>query len=695
MSTGPQRAPTDLPVEGFADPIRSAIASGSLVLTAEPGAGKSSLVPLLALEALASGRIIVLEPRRVAARATAERLAGQIGEPVGQRVGLTMRDDRRVSSQTRIEVVTEAILTSRAQRDPSLAGVSCLIFDEFHERNLHSDLGLAMALESRASLRPDLAIVVMSATIDAAPIARLLGADGAASPVITVPGRTHPVETVYVGRAIHDPSRRSDQLADHAWVRAVASATARALTETSGSVLVFVPGRREIDLVARALGRPPGVAVRTLHGGTDTRAQHDVLSATDRQVVVATSIAETSLTLPGITAVVDGGLLRRPRFDATTGLGRLTTGWVTRFAADQRQGRAGRLGPGVCYRLWSEDDHRHLDQSTRPEILDGDPLPLAFELARWGDPHATSLPLLDHPDRSRLAAALSLLSQLGLTDHAGRITAAGHRAGTLGTHPRHAALLVSAEALRPSLRTQIYAAVALLDSDRWPDTTDFETEVSQQRPHLGRAIARLQRSPNAPNPESNNSATLGEALAAAWPDRIAMARPGRAGRFLLTTGQEAQLSDGPLTPSEFLVIVQADAGSGGPLSIRRAVPLDRSDVLRVAASSITWQDHVEWDDRSGALRAERRQRLGSIVLHSANQPDPEPTAVAAALRDGLRRRGLDVLPWKDADRQLRQRMAWLHSVDPSWPDPSDQHLLDNLDTWLDLSRVDAPPTSAA
>ncbi len=690
MSPEPPRVPTDLPVEGFADPIRFAIASGSLVLTAEPGAGKSSLVPLLALEALTSGRIIVLEPRRVAARATAERLASQIGEPVGQRVGLTIRDDRRVSSQTRIEVVTEAILTSRAQRDPSLAGVSCLIFDEFHERNLHSDLGLAMALESRASLRPELSLVVMSATIDAVPIARLLGSDDPAAPVITVPGRTHPVETIYVGRAVHDPNRRSDQLADHAWVRAVASATARALAETSGSVLVFVPGRREIDLVARALVRPSRVTVRTLHGGTDTRSQHEVLGATDRQVVVATSIAETSLTLPGITAVVDGGLLRRPRFDPITGLGRLTTGWVTRFAADQRQGRAGRLGPGVCYRLWSEDDHRHLDQSTPPEVLDGDPLPLAFELSRWGDPHATWLPLLDHPGPARLDAALGLLSQLGLTDHAGRITAAGRRAGAFGTHPRNGALLVAAQALPPYLRKQIYAAVALLDSDRWPDSTDFESEVSQQVPHLGRAIARLERSSPAPESEPHDSATLGQALAAAWPDRIAMVRPGRAGRFLSATGQEAQLSDGPLSRAEFLVVVQADAGGGGQLTIRRAVPLDRSDVLRMAASSVTWQDHVEWDDRSGALRAERRQCLGAIVLHSANQPDPEPEAVATALRDGLRKRGLEVLPWKDADRQLRHRLAWLHAVDPSWPDPSDLHLLDNLDTWLDLSRCRRP-----
>ncbi len=684
-----RRQTTDLPVEAFAGDIIDAVRTeGALVLTAEPGAGKSSVVPLLVAEALDNdaGRVVVLEPRRLAARATASRLAELLGEErVGRSVGLTIRGERRRSAGTVVEVVTEAVLTGRLQRDPELADTGAIVFDEFHERNLHSDLSLAMAIEAKTALRPDLAIVVMSATLDAGPVAELLGTDR----VIDVPGRTFPVTTTYLRRP--EPRR---------WTEAVAEATDRAVRDASGDVLVFVPGRREIADVSRLLATEAinGVELVGLHGGSDGAAQRAAIGGRRQggvqRVIVATAVAETSVTIPGVETVVDGGRLRRARFDPGTGLGRLETVHVTRFSADQRRGRAGRLGPGRCVRLWSEEDHRLLDEAVPPEIVDGDPLPVAYELARWGDADAASLPLLDHPGPDRLAAGRELLRQLGLIDDGGALTDRGRRAGTLGVHPRVGALLLTADAM--DLVDVGARAAAVLDDDRFADDADLTAETERRWRELGDRADRLRQRLDGVTGAAGGGrraggprqiAELGALLAVAWPDRIAFRREGGNDRYLVTTGRELVLPAGdPLTGSEALVVAEAD-GVARAATIRRAVGIDRSTVHDAVGDRIEWTESVTWDDRTDTIRAERQQRLGAIVLHRAPLPDPPPDRVADAIADGLRRVGLDLLNWTDRAERLRQRLAWLHEVAPdAWPPVDDDALLTGVGGWLDLSR---------
>lgn len=658
------------------------MAGRSLVLTAEPGAGKSSVVPLLAADEV-EGQVLVLEPRRLAARATAARLSELASEcsGVGDLIGLTIRGERKHSARTKIEVVTEAILTARLQRDPELPGVGAIVFDEFHERNLHSDLGLAMCLEVRSTIRPELALIVMSATLDAAPVAKLLATDN----VIEVPGRTFPVETVHLRR----PS-------DAGWTAAVADAARLAGREVAGDVLVFVPGRREIDQVSRALN-DGSREVLGLHGGSSNDVQQAVLRRSRKaRTIVATSVAETSVTLPGIEAVVDGGRLRRARFDPISGLGRLETVNVTRFAADQRRGRAGRVGPGRCYRLWSTEDHRHLDDAVPPEIADGDPLPVAFELARWGDPNATSLPLLDHPGPDRLAAGRGILQQLGLVVGDGTLTARGQAASQLGVHPRVGQLLISAK--ETGRLDDALPVAAILDSDSWPAAPDLEAEIDRRRNELGRSVSRLrrrlqnQRLAEPPTASRGRSGSdVAELLANAWPDRIAASRAKRDGHFLLASGREVRLAgDSSLSGSDFLVVAEAD-GDLRAATIRRAVGLDRATLLAAASDHIEWIDHVEWSDRNDDILSERQQRLGSIVLHRENLAKPNPEAVEQALQVGLRRNGLELLVWSDTALSIRDRLAWLHQADPArWPAMTDEALLDRLDEWLDLSQCRTP-----
>ncbi|MGI9616067.1 MAG: ATP-dependent helicase HrpB [Acidimicrobiales bacterium] len=709
-----KRQHTDLPIEAFVDEIVDAVATdGALVLTAEPGAGKSSVVPLLVAEAISGshGRVVVLEPRRLAARATAARLAGLLGDDhIGGSVGLTIRGERRVSPDSVVEVVTEAVLTGRIQRDPELADVGAIVFDEFHERNLHSDLALAMAIEAKATIRPDLAIIVMSATLDVGPVASLIDTER----VVEVPGRTFPVSTAYLPR----PQPRQ-------WATAVAGATARALTESSGDVLVFVPGRREIRQVIERLaasgiggtgqgsslvGSRP-IEVVGLHGGSDGDAQQRALATKTgsggRRVIVATAVAETSVTIPGIETVVDGGQLRRARFDPDTGLGRLETLHVTKFSADQRRGRAGRLGPGHCIRLWSEEDHRLLDDAVPPEIVDGDPLPIAYELARWGDPDGRSLPLLDHPGAKRLVAGRQVLAELDLVDLDGALTERGRRAGSLGVHPRIGALLLTAERLDLSDVGVIVAAV--LDDDRFPRNADLGAECDQRWSELADRAKRLRRRvTKSRNSTSRNSTSrtstsrtsgatgptkgraqlqeLGRLLAAAWPDRVARRRAVDGDRYLLATGREVALPrNDPLSGSEFIVVAEADGAAQRAL-VRRAVDVDRAVVHDALGDRIGWHDSVTWDSRTDRVQAERQQRLGAIVFHREPLQKPSSEDVAAAIGDGLRRVGLDLLRWTDRAIELRQRLAWLHDIAPSeWPAVDDESLLASLDDWLDLS----------
>ncbi len=673
---------TGLPVEGARDQIIAAMRTAKvLVLVAEPGAGKSSLVPLM-VAAEVGGRVVMLQPRRLAARATAQRLAALLGERLGDTVGLTMRGERNVSQHCRIEVVTEAVLTNRIQNDPELPGVGAVIFDEFHERSLHADLGLAMAVESRALLRPDLGIVVMSATIDPTPIARLLGSGpNSPGPVVSVPGRTFPVSTHYHER----PTRRN-------WTERIDAVTRSALAETGGDALVFVPGRGEVDRVVRALSGQAGLEVLGLHGGTASDQQRDILAGgTTRRVIVATTIAETSVTVPGVDIVVDGGLARRPAFDAETGLGSLETVFVTRFGADQRRGRAGRLGPGVCHRLWSAEDERHLAESAEPEIRTGDPLPLAMALARWGDPTAADLPLLDKPDQHRLEAGCRALELLGLVDDTGMLSRLGNEVARMPVHPRHAVAVLHAP--EGVIRERVIALVSAIEEGVRFGSADLEA-ASAAEVDRGRRSARAlrkHRRPFVPPGGDRLPTGVAECLLDAWPDRLGLRRTDRPGHFLLATGTEVQLpANDVLATAEFIVAAAAD-GRAPEIRLRSAVALDRATVLERMAHRIERTEVVTWDDRLQRVVAEWQERLGAIVVRSAPLVKPDPQMVERALYDAVRSKGLTGLRWTDEATAILHRLRWLHSVAPEeWPMVSDQALLERLPEWVQIGTAVRP-----
>ncbi len=675
-------AETGLPVEAATADIRGAVAGErALVLTAEPGAGKSSLVPLIVANEVA-GRVVMLQPRRLAARATAQRLATLLGEPLGERVGLTIRGERNVGKDCRIEVVTEAVLTNRLQNDAELPGVGAVIFDEFHERSLHADLGLAMAVESRSLLRPDLAIVVMSATIDPAPIAALIRAPGGPAPIVSVPGRMFAVDTFHHAR----PSRRE-------WTDRVAAVTRHALGESGGDALVFVPGRGEVDRVVQALSGS-GVEVLGLHGGTSAEAQRTILAGGKRRrVVVATTIAETSITVPGVGIVVDGGLTRRPAFDARTGLGALETVFATQFSADQRRGRAGRLGPGACHRLWSVEDERHLADSFEPEIRTGDPLPLALALARWGDPLAVDLPLLDRPDAHRLAAGVSALAALDLVGPDGALSERGTVVGRMPIHPRFGAAIVHAP--EGSLRDKVIRLLSAVEEGVRFSSADLEG-ASPRDLDRGRRTSRAllkQRYPPLGSTVDPLPSTLAECLLDAWPDRLAQRRAGSnpEGRFLMAVGTEVELPGyDPLAGAEFIVVVDA-AGSAPRIRVRSAVAVDRQTVQDRMAGRIEHVEMVVWDDRSDRVIAEQQDRIGSIVLKSAPIREPDKALVGQALLQGVRSGGLEQLRWTADAVEILHRLRWLHSQAPGdWPDFSDAVLLDRLEEWVDLGSSARP-----
>ncbi len=683
---------TNLPVEAVLDQVTDCLrlnpgssSPPSLVLTAEPGAGKSSLIPLAVANSIEPGqKVVVLEPRRLAARATAERLAELLNDRVGGLVGLTVRGQHDVSNRTRIEVVTEAVLTNRLQDNPELPGVGALVFDEFHERNLHSDLGLAMALESRDTLREDLRIVVMSATIDPQPIAALLGS----ATILHVKGRTFPVQTRYMQR----PPRQG-------FAPAVANAIGKAIASVERDVLAFVPGRWEIDQVLSTLEVPADVIAIGLHGGTPKTVQNEILRPQQRgrRVIVATSVAETSITVPGVEAVVDGGLLRRARFDPLSGLGRLETRFTTQFSADQRRGRAGRTCPGVCFRLWSAEDHRLLDAAVPPEILVGDPLLVAFEIARWGDPQAAALPLLDHPGRRRLHQAIATLNRLGLVRPDGRLTPKGRRAGRLPLDPRMAALVLDAQGTRSEhLALQIAALTnndrrfVSLDLDRVLDRHGNDQQTRRATDRIKRRLEpSTQKQPEIPALDPDPSS--GELLARTWPDRVGIAREARPGHFLLASGREVEVRAGEsLEDAAFIVVVEAD-GAARSARVRLAARTDRATVLAACEESIQWADEIGYDHKSGNFRAERVQRLGAIALHRHNIAFPSGQSLQAALGRAIEQNGLDVLTWSTRAGSIRQRLAWLHREAPlAWPDVTDAALLDRLDDWLVLSSITTP-----
>ena len=647
-----------LPIEDVLPAVVGALGiHGRAVLQAPPGAGKTTRVPLALLSGGAA-RIVMLEPRRLAVRAAAARMAETLGEPVGRTVGYRMRGEAKVSRGTRIEVVTEGILTRRLQGDPSLGGVSHLIFDEFHERSIDADLGLALAWEARGALRPDLRILVMSATLDAEPVARLL--DDA--PVVTSRGRAHAVETRWADRPPADPAR------------AVAEAALEALAAEPGSALAFLPGEREIREAARALeGRAPAdVAIHPLHGSLPFAAQRAAVAPArgGRKLVLATAIAETSLTIEGVRIVLDAGLARRSRFDPGSGMARLVTEPVSKAEADQRRGRAGRTEPGLCLRLWTKGAEGALPAFAPPEIARTDLAPLALALAEWGAP-PEALSFLTPPDPGAFEAARALLHDLGAL-RGGRITDHGKAMARLPLHPRLAHMLLSAG--------RAAAPLAALLSDRDPMRgagADLapRLEALPRHPEMGRIRAEARRLARLA-PEGG-PATTGEAASLAYPDRIGLRRPGDAPRWLLSGGKGAAMEPGDALAGQRL-LVACDTGGGREARIRLAAAVAESEVRAAHGGRIAWAEVCEWSRRERRVVARLEERLGALVLATRAWRDAPPEARARAAMEGVRDLGLPASPGAD---RLRGRVAWARARGADLPDLSDEALLADLD-WL-------------
>ncbi|MDX2194212.1 MAG: ATP-dependent helicase HrpB [Gemmatimonadales bacterium] len=688
----------DLPILAALPALRAALdASPCAVLEAPPGAGKTTVVPLALLDApwLAGRRILLLEPRRLAARAAAARMAALLGERVGDTVGYAIRLERRVAAATRIVVVTEGILTRMLQRDPALEEAGCVIFDEFHERSLHADLGLALVRESQLVVRDDLRLLVMSATLEGDRVAALLGG----APVVRSDGRLHPVHTTYV------PARDDRPVEGR-----VAAAVRAALAEhREGDVLAFLPGAGEIRRAAELLGDlPAAVMVHQLYGDLPPDAQDAALApapAGRRKVVLATSIAETSLTIEGVRLVVDGGLARVPRFDPRSGMARLETVRVSRAAADQRRGRAGRLGPGHCYRCWAEGEQGQLLAHAVPEILEADLAPLALELAVAGTHDATSLAWLDPPPAGALAQARALLHALGALDAAGRVTPHGRAMADLGMHPRLAHMALRARdmglgAVAAAVATVLEERDLLLATGgphvRAPVDVRLRVDLVLGRGGLPAGVVardgalrrardqlRAWRDRLGVRERDGDVDRCGALLALAYPDRLGRARAGgRLGRFLLRGGLGAAVDPAdPLAGEEWLACADLD-GRRPESRVFLAAPVTRAEVDELFGADVARAEEVSWDAEARAVTARRVERLGAIVLREVPIAEPDADAVAHALVEAIRREGLAVLPWSDGATRLRERLAFLHRLDGGWPDVSDAALLDTLDDWL-------------
>lgn len=674
-----------LPVEDCVADLRAALARpepGAAVLQAPPGAGKTTVVPLRLLDEpwLAGRRIVVLEPRRLAARAAATRMAAQLGEPVGQTVGYATRDQRIVGPSTRIEVLTEGILTRRLQKDRSLPGTGLVVFDEVHERNLHTDLALALVLAARSSARPGLRLLAMSATMDPAPLAALLGG----APVVASDGRQHPVEVRWLPPP---PRQKLDE--------AAANAVRRALRGGEGDVLVFLPGAADIRRVERRLAAD-GVDVRPLFGALPVAEQDLALAPSPpgrRRVVLATDIAESSLTVEGVRQVVDSGQARTPRYDARSGLTRLHTGPISRASADQRAGRAGRVAPGTAYRLWSKMEHAARRPFAPPEIASVDLAGLVLELAAWGA-RPDELAFLDPPPRRALDEGRALLVDLGALDGSGRPTAEGRAMVDLPLHPRLARMVTGA---RPVGRGWEACVLAALLEDRdvlrgRPDELPVDVYervrlIADRRAHHpaaeGPAVAAARRRAldlarrAAVETRDVAAAALGPVLALGYPDRVAQARTG--GRFRLRNGAGAWVPRAdPLAGEAFLVVAELDADRRDS-RVRMAAPLEPAEVERAAEVEAA----VGWDDRRDDLRATRTRRSGSLVLAEDGRPVAAGAAATGALVEQVRARRLGLLGWTARARGVQQRVAFLRArFGESWPDLSDAALLADLDAWL-------------
>lgn len=675
----------ELPVTEALPRLAEALRAGSnAVLVAPPGAGKTTLVPLvLRDEAWAAGqKILVLEPRRVAARAAARRMASLLGEEVGNTVGLVTRLERATSAATRIEVITEGLLVRRLQSDPGLEGVAAVLFDEAHERNLDTDLALAFCLDLQRALRPELRLLAMSATLEAEGFSRLLGE----APVVESLGRAFPVAVQYRQRELKDARELPE---------AMASAIREALRAHPGDVLAFLPGWGEIRRTADRLG---GIDadVLPLHGEMPPAEQDKALNpGPRRKVVLATSIAETSLTVPGVRIVVDGGFRRAPRLDPATGLSRLATLRISRAAAEQRAGRAGRTESGVAIRLWTEALHRGLPIADRPEILESELSGLALDCAAWGAEPA-ALPFLDPPPVGAMAAARALLRDLDALDAEGRVTATGRRMARLGTHPRLARMMTAAESAEEAA---LAAELAALLEERDPirgreapsdihlrlDLLHGADDPNADRAALGRirrAVTLHRRRLGVPG-GTEAAGDPGLLLAAGFPDRIAAKRGTMDGAFRMASGQGARLpATDKLGKSPLLAVADLEL-AGTEARIRMAAPLDRAVLEARFPERLVREEGAAFDPRAGAVVARRRLRFGPLVLEEATIPHADPAAVAEELAKAAASRGFRDLNWTDAASQTRARLGWMHKLAPEeWPDVSDAALAATATEWL-------------
>lgn len=686
----PDQTKNMLPIDNILPELTDTLAETTTVLLqAPPGAGKTTRVPLALLAApwRSDRKILMLEPRRLAARSAARFMGSQLGEKPGQTVGYRTRLDTRVSAQTRIEVVTEGILTRLIQSDPMLEDYAAVIFDEFHERSLQADLGLALVRESQQALREDLRLLVMSATLDTAPIARVLGD----VPVISSEGRAFPVGVVY------RPQPRHGRVVDR-----VVAVVHEALREQSGSVLVFLPGAGEIRRVEQQLRGEVSerVMIAPLYGNLNSDEQdRAIIPAPDgqRKVVLATAIAETSLTIEGVRVVIDSGQQRRAVFDANSGMTRLVTGRVSKASAEQRKGRAGRVEPGVCYRLWSEAEQFGLADYTPPEILEADLAPLVLELAQWGAREATAVAWVDQPPRPHWQQAVELLQWLDMLDADGAITDHGKASRKLGIHPRLAHMVLCGRALGFGVLSAELAALLgerdLLGPGAGADMHERIRVLHGERGHPRLDPARLKAVRQAAKRLSDTGigrhqapteTEIGRLLALAYPDRIARRRPGAAPRYQLSNGKGATLrADDPLARNDWLVAADLD-GQAREATIYLAAAVDIADLEQDLAGHIRETEEALWDDVRGTVVARRVRKLGRLVLQETSLPQVGPELMQQGLLTAIRKKGLESLPWTDDSRQWRARVRLLARTcpDDGWPDTGDTALLASLEQWL-------------
>ena len=702
-----------LPIDALLGSIEATLAApgATLLLQAPPGAGKTTRVPGVALRALGqadgpASRVWMVEPRRLAARAAAQRLAAELGEPVGQRVGYSVRLERRVSAATRIEVLTGGLFLRRLQADPALEGVGCVVLDEFHERHADTDLALALVRQARELLAPDLRLVVMSATLEL----EALAAQMPEASVLRSAGRSHPVSVAHQVPRPDEPLARQvlRALESQGWPQPQAPAAADVAPGTTA--LVFLPGQAEIHACGRALEACAwGDAIDwvALHGSLPLEQQSAAIAAARPgrpKVVLATSLAESSLTIAGVGLVIDAGLSRRNRFDPGTGLDSLVTLPASRASAEQRTGRAGRLGPGHCVRLWSPAEQQRRPTHDPAALLEADPLPLALQLAWWGDPLGRELAWLDPPPAAALVEALQLLEQLQAIEANGRLSPYGRRLAELGLHPRLGHMLVVAEQWGAQ---PLASALAVLLSERDPlsrqdDGSDLLARLDWlRRRSSGHPLRRLQAqwlrqaaagnasdpavgAPGLPGHNLGDDSTLAARLvAAAYPERLALARADSQGRFLLRSGRGATLHpQDPLVGEPALAVAVLD-GAQQDARILLAVPLPLEQLHALAEQQGQWLEQARWDASAGKVRCERTLRLDALMLERRPWPQADAAAVATALQEGLRQRGLTALPWTAATRQLQQRLNLAHQhLGEPWPDRRDSALLEQLSSWL-------------